>query len=68
MSLLALCFSPSPLPVSFCKILIYAVSVFLGICIIINNKDFEKDPNRADAKQMKSREGTDVDKGRPTVL
>ena len=42
------------------------VSVFAGLCIIINNRDFYKDPSRADAKQMISREGTDVDRG--TVL
>ena len=42
------------------------VSVFAGLCIIINNRDFYKDPERADAKQMISREGTDVDRG--TVL
>ncbi|XP_076464600.1 uncharacterized protein LOC143296434 isoform X2 [Babylonia areolata] len=33
-----------------------------GLCIIINNRDFYKDPAKMEARQMISREGTNVDR------
>ncbi|KAL8603876.1 hypothetical protein ACOMHN_049694 [Nucella lapillus] len=33
-----------------------------GICLIINNRDFYKDPHKMEAKEMVSREGTNVDR------
>lgn len=38
-----------------------------GICLIINNRDFYRDPMRPEAKQMINREGTDVDRNKLTT-
>lgn len=39
------------------------VMTFSGICIIINNEVFYKDPEDRGAREMPNREGTQVDAG-----
>lgn len=37
--------------------------IFSGVCLIINNRYFTKDPEDENAKLMPEREGTDSDRG-----